>query len=385
MDFRFTEQQEMLRKTIRDFMDKECPREKVRKWDNEENVQAVEEVFEKFKGLGVMGIIIPEKYGGSGGNAVDFTIILEEMSRVCWGLACFYVEATIYGGAIIEECGNEEQKQFFLPKIARGEIIFSYGITEPDGGSDAAAAKTMAVQDGDNFIINGSKMFITGANRTDYMVALARTDKSVTKHKGLTLFIIDPKSKGYSAKPLRKLASHLDHTCEVVFDNVVVPKENILGGPEGLNKGWPLLLKTLELEHIQLAAGSIGLLQAAFDDALAYAKQREQFGQPIGKFQAIGHMLAEMAVDLQLAKLITYHCAWMKSEGMPCYKESCMAKLYTTETATKMALRAMEIFGGYSMMMEYDVQRYLRESFVGLIGGGTPQIQKNMIARTLGL
>ena len=385
MDFRFTEQQEMLRKAIRDFMEKECPKEKVRKWDNEGNIGAVEEVFEKFKSLGVMGILIPEKYGGSGGNAIDFSIILEEMSRVCWGLACYYVEATIYGGAIIEECGSEEQKQFYLPRIARGEIIFSYAITEPDGGSDAAAAQTMAVQQGDNFVINGTKMFITGANRTDYIVTLVRTDKSVPKHKGLSLFIVDPRSKGYSAKPLKKLAAHLDDTCEVVFDNVVVPKENILGGPDALNKGWPLLLKTLELEHIQLAAVALGGAQAAYDDALEYAKQRQQFGQPIGKFQAISHMLAEMAVDLHLARLITYHCAWMKSEGMPCYKESCMAKLYTTETATKLALKAMEIFGGYSMMMEYDIQRYLRESFIGLIGGGTKQIQKNMIARAIGL
>jgi len=385
MDFRFTEQQEMLRKTIRDFMEKECPKEKVRKWDSEANIKAVEEVFEKFKGLGVMGILIPEKYGGSGGNVIDFSIILEEMSRLCWGLASYYDEATIFGGAIIKECGSEQQKQFYLPRIARGEIIFSYGITEPDGGSDAAAAKTTAVQQVDTFVINGSKMFITGANRTDYIIVLARTDKNVPKHKGLSMFIVDTKSKGYSAKPLKKLALHLDDTCEVSFDNVVVPKENILGGPEALNQGWPLLLKTLEMEHIQLAAGSVGAMQATYDDALDYAKQREQFGQPIGKFQAISHMLAEMAVDLHLSRLITYHCAWMKSEGMPCYKESCMAKLYTTETATKLALKAMEIFGGYSMMMEYDVQRYLRESFIGLIGGGTKQIQKNMIARTLGL
>jgi len=162
MDFKFTEQQEMLRKTIRDFMEKECPKEKVRKWDSEANIKAVEEVFEKFKGLGVMGILIAEKYGGSGGNAIDFSIILEEMSRLCWGLACYYVEATIYGGAIIEECGSEEQKQSYLPRIARAEIRFARAYTEPDAGYDLAALKTSARADGSDYIINGQKRFITG-------------------------------------------------------------------------------------------------------------------------------------------------------------------------------------------------------------------------------
>jgi len=382
MDFKFTEEQEMLRNTVREFLNKECPKESVREWDEEGEMPA--HVIEKMKGLGIMGLFVPVEYGGAGGSPIDYSIVLEELGRGCGALAAHYVEGVIYGGAIIQECGSTEQKQFFLPKFAKGELIFSYGITEPDSGSDAAAAKTAAVQDGDNFIINGTKMFITGADRTDYVVTLTRTDKNLPKHQGLTLFLVDTKSKGYSATPLKKLGG-IESACEVVYDNVVVSKENILGGPEGLNNGWKLLLKTLELEHIELAAIAVGGAQAAFDDALQYAKEREQFGQPIGKFQAISHMLAEMAVELHLARLATYHCAWLKSENMPCYTEVCMAKLYATEVATRMSLRAMEIFGGYSYMMEYDIQRYLRESFIGLIGGGTRQIQKNMIARALGL
>lgn len=383
MDYRFSEEQEMLRKTVREFLKRECPIDKIRKWD--ENDEFPREIFDKMRELGIMGLSTPPEYGGTAGTAIDYVIIIEELAKVSVALAFLFISCVVYGGEIISGCGSEEQKRFFLPKTAKGELVFAYGITEPNAGSDAAAAQTTAVKDGHNYVINGTKMFITGADIADYIVTLTRTDKSLPKHKGLTLFIVGTKSKGYSARPLKKLGGHGASACEVVFDNVVVPEENILGGLDGLNNGWSLLLKTLTLEHLEVAAFSLGASQTSFDAALQYAKERQQFGQPIGKFQAIGHMLAEMATELELCRQLVYYCAWLKSENLPCFKEICMAKLYATELSERNALQAMKIFGGYGYMMDYDVQRYVRDALIAPVGGGTSQIQKNMIARELGL
>ncbi|MBM4452990.1 MAG: acyl-CoA dehydrogenase [Chloroflexi bacterium] len=384
MDFKFTEQQEMLRAMVREFVERECPKHLVRKWDEEKKFPL--EVFHKLMSLGLSGVAIPTKYGGMGGSIIDYAIVCEELARSgSWGLGSYFNAVVMYGADIILNCGNEEQKQLFLPKFAKGEMRFAYGITEPDSGSDAAAAKTSAVDKGDHFVLNGTKMFITLGDDVDYTVTLARTDKNLPKHKGLSLLLVDTKSKGYSAKPLKKIAGYTDTTCELVFDNVIVPKSMVLGGPEMINHGWELLLRTLEIEHLLVAANALGYAQVAFDDSLQYAKDRYAFGQPIGKFQAISHMLAEMAVDLHLARLSVCHLAWLKANDMPCYKESCITKLVATECWTKIALRGMEILGGYSLTMDFDMQRYLRDSFILLIGGGTKQIQKNMIARAIGL
>jgi alkylation response protein AidB-like acyl-CoA dehydrogenase len=384
MDFELTEHQEMLKSTVRQFVEKECPKQLVRKWD-EDHVFPME-VFNKLKEIGVMGIVIPQAYGGMGGSIVDYAVVCEELARSgFWGLASYFNSVVMYGADMILHCGNEQQKQYYLPKLAKGELLFAYGITEPDSGSDAAAARTTAMEQGDNFVLNGTKMFITLADKADYTITLARTNKDAPKHKGLSLFIVDTKSKGYNARPLKKMGGFTDTTCEVVYDNVVVPKSHVLGGPEAVNFGWQLLLSTLETEHLEVAANSLGYAQAAFDDSLAYAKERHAFGQPIGKFQAISHMLAEMAVDLHLARLCVYQLAWLRDAKKPCYKEACMAKLVATECWTNMAHRAMQVFGGYSLMYEYDAQRYLRDSYILLIGGGTRQIQKNMIAKALGL
>jgi alkylation response protein AidB-like acyl-CoA dehydrogenase len=382
MDFRFTKEQEMLRGTIRALIKKECPKELIREWDRRKEVPV--EIIQKFKNLGLTGVSIPEKYGGTGGNAIDFCIVTEEISKVSV-IEGFFAQCMGYGSIIIGDCGNEEQKQLYLPEIAKGNLLFSYGITEPNAGSDAAAARTMAVASGDNYVINGNKMFISGADVADYIVTLVRTDKSLPKHKGLTLFIIDRKLDGYSAKPLEKLGGNCLSACEVVFDNLIVPAKNILGGSGELNNGWNQFLKTLELEHIQLAAGALGGMQTSFEDALQYAKEREQFGQPIGKFQAISHLLAEMAIKIEACRWLTYHAAWLKSEKMPCFKECSISKIYTTESYRDISLQTMQIFGGYGYMMEFDAQRHLRDSLIGWLGGGTSQIHKNMIARSLGL
>jgi len=382
MDFAFTREQEMLRQTIKAFIKKECPKDRVREWDQKGKVPA--EIILKLKGLGLTGIRVPEKYGGIGGNVIDFCLVTEEIGRVSV-LEGFFAQTMGYGSIIIGDCGNEEQKQRYLPQIAKGNLLFSYGITEPNAGSDAAAAITYALPDGDSYRINGNKIFISGADVADCVVTLARTDKNVAKHKGLTLFIVDTKLSGYRATPLPKLGGNCLNACEVVFDDVAVSKNDILGGAGELNNGWKQFLKTLELEHIQLAAGGLGGMQATFEDALQYSKERQQFGQPIGKFQAIAHLLAEMAIRIECARWLTYHAAWLKSEGKPCFKDCSISKIYTTETYRDLALQAMQIFGGYGYMMEFDAQRHLRDSLIGWIGGGTSQIHKNMIAKALGL
>jgi len=281
MDFQFNEQQEMLRSTVREFVQKECPKHLVRKWD-EEHVFPME-IFNKLKKLGIMGVITPTEYGGMGGSIIDYTIVCEELARSgFWGLGSYFNAVIMYGADMILHCGSEEQKKHYLPKLARGELLFAYGITEPDSGSDAAAARTMAAEQGDHYVLNGSKMFITLADKADYTITLARTDKDAPKHKGLSLFIVDTKSKGYSTKPLKKMGGFTDTTCEVVYDNVKVPKTHILGGTDAINRGWQLLISTLETEHLEVAANSLGYAQAAFDDSLQYAKERNAFGQPIG-------------------------------------------------------------------------------------------------------
>lgn len=383
MDFKFSEEQEMLRASVRNFLKKECPIEKIRKWDEEDKFPI--EVFSKMKDLGILGLSTPAEYGGMGGSAMDYVIIIEELAKVSLSLTFFFVSCVIFGGELFSDCGSEEQKKRFLPRTAKGELLFAYGITEPNAGSDAAAAQTTATKQENNYVLNGTKMFITGADIADYIFTLTRTDKNVPKHEGLTLFLVDTKSKGYSTRKLKKLGVHGFSTCEVIFDNVVVPEANIIGGLEGLNNGWSMLLKTLTLEHLQVAAFALGACQTSFEVALQYAKDRQQFGRPIGKFQAIAHILAEMATEIELCKQFVYYCGWLKSQNLPCFKETCMAKLYATELMEKNALKAMKIFGGYGYIMEYDVQRYVRDALIAPTGGGTSQIQKNMISKALGL
>jgi len=383
MDYRFTEQQEMLRKTVRDFVRKECSIDRMRKLDEEDEFPR--DIFDKMRQLGIMGASVPLEYGGAGGNAIDHVIVIEELAKASAAIAHLYISCAIFGSAMIQECASEEQKRFFLPRTANGELFYALGLTEPNAGSDTAAAQTTAISDGDNYIINGIKTFITMADIADYILTLTRTDKSLPKHRGLTMFVVDTKSPGYSTTKLKKLGMHGASTNEVVFDNVVVPKGNILGGLDGLNSGWSLLLKTLNVEHLSVASFALGSAQTPFDIALQYAKERQQFGQPIGKFQAIGHMLAEMATEIELCRQLLYYCAWLKSEDLPCFKEISMAKFYATELSERSALKAMKIFAGYGYMMDGDAQRYLRDALSAAIGGGTSQIQKNMIARQLGL
>ncbi len=368
------------RDIIRRFLDREYPVEAVREIDEQDRYPR--EVLPKLAELGITGLTIAEEYGGVGRDVLGAIVVVEEMARRSLALAWVYVESAFFGSENIGRYGDEAQKRRYLPGLAAGELVFSYALTEPDAGSDTAAVSTVAERRGDALVVNGTKIFISGPNYADSILTLVRTDKTVAKHKGLSFVIIDAKSPGITAKPIKKVGTHGSDTCELLLQDVHVPLEAVLGGPEKLNQGWNQLLGTLDVEHAQVAAGAVGLAQGALDEAVKYAGVRSQFDQPIGRFQAIAHMLADMQTEIEAARLLTYRAASLAQDDQPCWVEASMAKLFATETAKKVALNAMQIHGGYGFTMEYDIQRYVRDSLMLTIGGGTSQIQRNIIAKS---
>jgi len=381
--FEFTEEQLMLRDTIRKFVDREYPPEKVREIDK--NDRYPRELIKQLALLGVLGITTEEEYGGIGRDLIGAYIVSEELARRSIALSWTYCDSVFFGSENISQLANEAQKREYLPRLVNGEIVFCYGLTEPNAGSDTAAVQTYAEKDGNNYVINGAKIFISGASECDYNLLLTRTDRSVAKHKGLTFFIVDTKCSGYSAKGIDKIGVHGSDTCELTLDNVRVPSENILGGIEKLNGGWKQLLSTIEVEHIHVAAEGVGLAQGALEEILRYVKERVQFGKPIGSFQAVQHQIADLATEVLNSRLLTYYAADLAQKGKACWMESAMAKLYATETCKKVSLAGVQLYGGYGYTMEYDIQRFARDSLVMTIGGGTSEIQRNLIAKSMGL
>lgn len=371
----------MLRDSIRKMVNREYPPEAAKKIDEEDRYPR--EVIDKLAEMGVTGILIPEEYGGIGRDTLGAFIVIEELAFRSLVLSWVFVEHTFYGVENIHVLGNKEQKEFFFPQLLRGELIFSYGLTEPDGGTDLASVKTMARRDGNNFIVNGSKMFISAGRYSDFIILLVRTNKDVSKYHGLSILVVDMKSPGIEAKPIPKLGAHGSDTCAMSFEDVIVPVENVLGGPENIDNGWKQLLAVLDVEHGQLAACAVGVARAAFEEALKYSIEREAFDQPIIKFQSINHMLAEMRTRILASQLMVYHLADLTDAGSPCSAEGAMTKYFATQTARDVSLMAMEIHGGYGYSTEYDVNRYVKDSLMLPVGGGTPQALKNIIAGDL--
>jgi alkylation response protein AidB-like acyl-CoA dehydrogenase len=381
MDYSFSDEQNMLRDTIRKFVQAEIPRELAIAIDEEDRFP--HELIQKLSDLGFMGINVPEAYGGMGGNVIDEMILFEEVSKRLPVLAWAAGNIILYGNEIIGTNGNEEQKKKYLPRLAKGELKFAYALTEPNAGSDAASIRTKAVLKDGKYVINGSKIFITGAGISDIVVTNARTAES--RFEGITDFLVETTSEGFSTRPIKDLGYRGSNTCEVYYDDVKVPPENILGGPECLNEGWKQMMRLLNTERLLLSSCALGIGQGAFDYALRYAKEREQFGQPIGHFQVIQHMLVEMATELEAARQLAYYAAWRDTQGKEAVKETSMSKYFCAEVAKKICLQGVQILGGYGFTMEYDAQRFLRDVLVLSIGGGTTQIQKNIIGKQLGL
>jgi alkylation response protein AidB-like acyl-CoA dehydrogenase len=386
MDFGFTDEQKLLRNSMREFVDKEIKGDYARDLDEDPSKMFIDDVmWQKIKDLGIFASSVPTEYGGLGGSLMDDVIIGEEFSRGSCAVAMSIGVTTGFGARAILFSGNEEQKKYFLPKIAQGEVRFCMAVTEPGGGTDILGAlKTVARQDGDNFIINGQKIFITNAHKADYILSLVKTDETTSKKaKSLSLFVIPVRDNpGIEIVPLKKFTIKGASACEIFFDNATVPAKNMLGE---LHSGWYVLLKTLNHERIVVAALTNGIGQAALEDMVAYAKKREAFGRPIGQYQAIQHKIADTALELELAKLITYKAVWLLETGKPCHMEAAMAKLYSSEMAFKAATRGLDVLGGYGVTVDYDMQRYFRDSRQCTFSPISNEMVRNFIAEQFGL
>ncbi len=340
------------------------------------------DIFEQMGELGLLGIPFPEEYGGSGGDTLSYAIAVEEVGRVCGSTGLSFAAAVSLGASPIHYFGTKEQKETFLTPMAEGKALGSFGLTEPNAGSDAGGTKTTAVVDGNDYIINGEKCFITNANYAKTIIVTAVTGKDNRGKNIISAIIVPADAEGLTTTGnYDKMGVRGSDTAEIVLDNVRVPKENLLGDPE---KGFKQFLHTLDGGRISIAALGLGIAQASLDRALEYAQERQQFGKPIAKLQAIQFKLADMSMEVELARNMVYKAAWLKDNDKPFSKEAAYAKLYATETAFRAANQAIQIHGGYGYMREYEVERYLRDAKLLEIGEGTSEIQRMVIARHLG-
>jgi butyryl-CoA dehydrogenase len=377
MDFSLTEDQKMLRATVQDFATKEL--EPIAAQIDEEARFPAESV-KKMAELGLMGIPFPDEYGGSGGGPIEFAIAEEEVSRVCAATGTILLATTSLSGYPIYKFGNKEQRERFLVPVAKGEILAAFALTEAGAGSEPAAIKTTAVQQNDGYLLNGSKLFITNGAEADIVIVFATVDRS-RRHRGITSFIVEKGTPGFSVGKLEhKLGIRATSTTELIFENCLVPLANRLGD-EG--NGFKIALETLDSSRISVAAQAVGIAQGAFDKCLTYAKQRQQFGQPISNFQAIQWMLADMATQIDAARLLTYRAAYLEEKGLPFVKESSMAKVFAAEAAMSVTTKAIQIYGGYGYIKDYPLERYFRDAKITEIYEGTSEIQRMTIARSL--
>lgn len=374
MNFQLSEEHGMMRKMVRDFAEKEvAPTASER--DEKEIFDR--SIFDKMASLGMTGIPWPEEVGGVGADYLSYVIAVEELSRVCASTGVTLSAHISLASWPLFRFGTEEQKQRFLRPLAEGEKIGAYGLTEPGSGSDAAAMKTTAVRDGDAYVLNGSKIFITNGGEAEIYVVFAVTDPE-KKHRGVTAFIVEKDMPGFSiGKKEKKLGIRSSPTTEILFENCRVPLENRLG-EEG--EGFKIAMMTLDGGRNGIAAQALGIAQGALDAALDYAKEREQFGKPIGKLQAIQFKLADMATQIEAARLLTYQAAWLESKGLPYGKASAMAKLYAADIAMSVTTEAVQVFGGYGYTREYPVERMMRDAKITQIYEGTNEIQRLVIA-----
>jgi len=380
MDFGLTKEQKMLKESISDFMKKECSPDYIKELDEKEEYPY--KLIKKMAKLGWLGMPIPEEYGGSGMNAIDFMVVGEEMSRYSFEVTGAFGISVFCALNIIKH-GTKEQINKFIPEMLKADIRFSIAITEPDAGSDALALSTSCVLEDDQWVINGQKAFQTAADAKNNIInVFVRTDDTLPRHKGISMVLVPNDIKGVTITRTHTLSRKLIHTCEVFFDNVKVPKDNLVGE---LNDGWNILMSGLALERLFACASYVGAAQAALDMALEYAKNRVQFGRPIGTFQAIGHMLADMQTEIDAARLLAYRAAWLYDNGKPCMKEVSMAKLFGSETYVKVANQGMQVMGGYGYTMDFEMQRHFRDSRVLTVSAGSSQMQRTSIARAMGL
>lgn len=375
--FEENENQAMIAQMIRDLGEREI-KPYMMDWDEAQEFPVA--LFKKLGELGLMGVLVPQSYGGSGFGYHEYVTAIVELSKIDGSVGLSMAAHNSLCTGHILQFGTEAQKQKYLPKLASAEWIGAWGLTEPNTGSDAGNMKTVAKETGDHYVINGAKNFITHGKSGDVAVVIARTGEPGDSH-GMTAFIVEKGTPGFSGgRKENKLGMRASETAEMIFDNCKVPKENIIGK---VGEGFVQSLKVLDGGRISIAALSLGIAQGAYEASLQYSKEREQFNQPISKFQAISFKLADMATKIEAAKLLTYRAADLKNKGKSVNKESAMAKYYTSEIAVEAANEAVQIFGGYGFTKDYPVEKYYRDVKLCTIGEGTSEIQKLVISRAI--
>ena len=377
MDFGYTEEQKQLRKTVRQFCESEI-KPHVMEWDEAQHFP--DEVFKQLGKLGVLGAVFPEELGGSGYSYIDYSIVVEEIARVDPSVAlCVAAHVSLCTNHIYL-AGSDDQKKKYIPKLASGEWVGSWALTEPESGSDAGGTHTRAVLEGDHWVINGSKTFTTNGQVADVCVVMAVSDRAASSH-GISAFLIEKGTAGFRpGKKENKLGMRCSPTNEMILTDCRIPASQLCGKP---GEGFVDALRILDGGRISIAALAVGIAQGAYEAALGYSKQRKQFGRFISEFQAIQHKLADMATDIDASRLLTLRAAWMKDNGQSVNKESSMAKLFASETAVRVADEAVQIHGGYGFLKDYPVEKFYRDVKLCTIGEGTSEIQRLVIARQL--
>jgi alkylation response protein AidB-like acyl-CoA dehydrogenase len=380
VDFGLTDEQQMLRKTARDFVARVCPPEKAKQWDEQEIFPP--ELLTGFSDLGWFSLPFPESEGGDGGGPLELVLIAEELGRASFDVAMCFIGVLIPGLTVFN-WASPQQKRWIREEVMSGRHRLAIAISEPDTGSDAAALRTTAADAGDHYLVNGQKMWCTGGGQPDTTIAMyVRTGAREPKHKGLSLLLVDPKTEGVEIRRMPTLARHILGTTEIALADVKVAKERLVG-PEG--EGWKIMLSNLELEKVLLSGGYIGAAQATLDEMLEYSKTRVAFGRPIGEFQSLAHAMADLQTEIDSARLLAHRAAWLLAQGRPCSREGSMAKLKGSETYVSAARLGMQVLGGHGFSTESVMSFRYRESIVATISGGTSQIQRNGIARSMGL
>ncbi|KYK22791.1 acyl-CoA dehydrogenase [Thermoplasmatales archaeon SM1-50] len=379
MDFELIEQQKLFKKTVREFAEKEL-KPLASKIDKEEFFSW--DLYKKMGKIGLMGMTVPQEYGGAGIDRVSYMIALEEISRYC-GSTGLTVEAhNTLGIGYLYDYGSEEQRRKYLPNFTTGEAIAALAITEPNAGSDVASIQTTAVSDGDEWVINGTKQFITSGDIAGITIVMAKTDKTKGV-KGISAFIVEKDTPGFKVGQLEdKLGLRGSRTAELIFEDCRVPHENILGERD---KGFYGVMNILDRGRTAVGAMAVGIARGALEESIEYAKQRVQFGQSIGKFQAIQWMIADMATEVDAARLLVYHAAFLEQNNLPFSKEAAMAKLFASEIAMRATVKALQIHGGHGYMKDRPLERFYRDVKLCQIGEGTSEIQRIVIAKRLGL
>ena len=377
MDLGLSEEQEMLRRTARELLEKECPKALVRDMEEDEKGYSPE-LWQKFAEQGFLGLPFPEQYGGTGFGFLDLMVLVEEFGRALVPGPYFYT--VVLSGMAINEFGTDEQKKEYLPKIADGQAIMTFAHTEPSGRWDAGGVSVTGVADGDDFVLNGVKLFIPDAHVSDYLLVTARTKESDNPEEGITVFLVDAKTSGISYEVLKTIAS--DKQCEVVLEDVRVPRSSVLGE---VDRGWPVVDQMLRRGAVGKCAEMVGNSQQVLEMTVEYAKTRVQFGRPIGSFQAIQHHCANMATDVDGSRFITYQAAWRLSEDMPCDREVSMAKAWVSEACRRVAALGHQVHGGIGFTKEHDMQLFFRRAKQAELFFGDADYHKEKVAQAIGL